>query len=83
VDGRHLRELVREGERWKVAKDQVFNTYFVPYMVGWKDAQPRPPPGITATNPPDLPPTLPFEMYPSAFLPPFHYVHPVTGQNVE
>ena len=41
------------------------------------------PPGITATNPPDAPPTHPFEMYPSAFLPPFHYVHPVTGQRIE
>ena len=35
-----------------------------------------------ATNPPDAPPTHPFEMYPSAFLPPFHYVNPVTGQPV-
>jgi len=83
MGGIYENEYVKENGVWKIAKDQVFNTYFVPYMVGWKDAQPRPPPGITATNPPDLPPTLPFEMYPSAFLPPFHYVHPVTGQNVE
>jgi hypothetical protein len=74
---------IKEDGHWKIKTDQVFNTYFVPYTVGWKDSQPRPPPGITASNPPDAPPTLPFEMYPSAFLPPFHYAHPVTGRRVE
>jgi len=65
-----------------IKRDQVFNTYFVPYAVGWKSAQPRPPPGISKDNPPDLPPSHPFEMYPSAFLPPFHYGNPVTGNTV-
>jgi hypothetical protein len=44
--------------------------------------QPRPPPGITESNPPDAPPTHPFEMYPKPFLPPFHYPNPVTGATV-
>jgi hypothetical protein len=82
MGGTYENEYVKENGVWKVKRDQVFNTYFVPYLVGWKDAQPRPPPGITASNPPDSPPTLPFEMYPSAFLPPFHYVNPVTGQPI-
>jgi hypothetical protein len=64
---------------WQIEHDQVFNTYFVPYNVGWKEAVPRPPPGITDTNPPDAPPTMQFEMYPTAFLPPYHYPNPVTG----
>ena len=71
---------VKEAGVWKIKHDQVFNTYFVPYAVGWKDVTPRPPPGITESNPPDLPPTLPFEMYPKAFLPPYHYDNPVTGK---
>lgn len=83
MGGVYENEFVKEDGVWKIQRDQVFNTYFVPYAVGWKDVTPRPPPGITASNPPDLPPTLPFEMYPSAFLPPFHYAHPVTGQRVE
>jgi hypothetical protein len=82
MGGVYENDYVKENGVWKIKRDQVFNTYFVPYTVGWKDVQPRPPPGVTATNPPDAPPTLPFEMYPSAFLPPFHYVHPVTGQPV-
>ncbi len=65
---------------WMLHKDQQINTYFAGYDDGWKDLAPRPPPGITATNPPDEPPTLPFEMYPSAFLPPYHYTNPVTGK---
>jgi hypothetical protein len=83
MGGVYENDYVKENGVWKIERDQVFNTYFIPYTVGWKDVQPRPPPGITAANPPDAPPTLPFEMYPSAFLPPFHYLHPVTGQPVE
>jgi hypothetical protein len=82
MGGVYENDYVKENGVWKIKRDQVFNTYFVPYTVGWKDVMPRPPPGITATNPPDAPPTLPFEMFPSAFLPPFHYVHPVTGRPV-
>ena len=82
MGGIYENEYVKENGVWKIQKDQQLNTYFAPYTVGWKDLQPRPPPGITAANPPDAPPTLPFEMYPSAFLPPFHYTHPVTGQGV-
>jgi hypothetical protein len=65
---------------WMLHTDQQINTYFAGYDEGWKDTVPRPPPGITDTNPPDEPPTLPFEMYPGAFLPPFHYANPVTGR---
>ena len=65
---------------WMLYKDQVFNTYITSYDQGWKDLQRRNPPGINNENPPDAPPTLYFEMYPSAFLPPFHYSNPVTGK---
>jgi hypothetical protein len=82
MGGVYENECVKENGVWKIKHDQVFNTYFVPYTVGWKTVQPRPPPGITEANPPDLPPTLPFEMYPKPFLPPFHYANPVTGATV-
>ena len=65
---------------WMLFKDQQINTYFAIYDEGWKDLAQRSPPGITDSNPPDEPPTLPFEMYPSAFLPPYHYANPVTGR---
>ena len=82
MGGVYENDFVKEDGVWKIKRDQVFNTYFAPYAVGWKALQPRPPPGITAANPPDLPPSLPFEMYPQPFLPPYHYANPVTGQTV-
>ena len=82
MGGVYENDYIKEDGIWKLQRDQVFNTYFVPYNVGWKDAVPRPPPGITDSNPPDAPPTHPFEMYPTAFVPPFHYPNPVTGRRV-
>jgi len=80
MGGIYENQFVKENGVWKFQHDQVFNTYFTPFDVGWKDLQPRPPPGITATNPPDRPPTTPFEMYPKpTYWPPFHYDNPVTG----
>lgn len=70
----------REGV-WQFQKDQVFNTYFADYDLGWKDLVWRPAPGITESNPPDAPPTVHFEMYPRPFLPPYHYDNPVTGRD--
>lgn len=82
MGGVYENNFVKRDGVWKISTDQVFNTYFVPYALGWKDAPARPPPGISDTNPPDAPPTQPFEMYPSAFLPPYHYANPVTGNSV-
>jgi hypothetical protein len=82
MGGTYENEYAKEDGVWMIKRDHQINTYFAPYAVGWKDLAPRPPPGITASNPPDLPPTVPFEMYPSAFLPPYHYANPVTGNAV-
>jgi hypothetical protein len=82
MGGVYENTFVKEDGVWKIQTDRVFNTYFVPYALGWKSAMPRPPPGISQTNPPDSPPSSPFEMYPSAFLPPYHYANPVTGNSV-
>jgi hypothetical protein len=82
IGGVYENVYFKEDGIWKIKSDQIFNTYHAPYAVGWKDSPLRPPPGMSATNPPDAPPTHPFELYPSAFLPPFHYVNPVTGQPV-
>jgi hypothetical protein len=83
MGGVYENDYVKEDGVWKIKHDQVFNTYFVPYPVGWKTVQPRPPPGVTESNPPDRPPSHPFEMYPKPFLPPLHYANPVTGATVD
>jgi len=80
MGGVYENEFVKEDGVWKIKVDHVFNTYFVPYDGGWTDAVPRPAPGITDSNPPDLPPSMQFEMFPKPFLPPFHYNNPVSGK---
>jgi hypothetical protein len=80
MGGIYENTYVKRDGIWRIESDHVINTYFAPYDVGWKDLPPRDAPGITAANPPDAPPTVHFEMYPRSFLPPFHYVNPVTGK---
>ena len=82
MGGVYENEFVKQDGVWRIRHDQVFNTYFAPYDQGWKDLQHYQPPGITASNPPDKPPSMPFNMYPRAFLPPYHYPNPVTGKKV-
>ncbi|HEX5420233.1 MAG TPA: nuclear transport factor 2 family protein, partial [Gammaproteobacteria bacterium] len=80
MGGVYENQFVKINGVWQIKLDHVFNTYFTTYDVGWKNLPQRDPPGITASNPPDLPPSMPFEMYPKQFVPPFHYDNPVTGK---
>ncbi len=72
--------FVKRDGQWLMLKDQQINTYFAGTDDGWINITRSQPPGITEANPPDEPPTLDFEMYPKAFLPPYHYDNPVTGR---
>ncbi len=80
MGGIYENTYVKRDGVWRIESDHVINSYFAPYDVGWKDLPARDAPGITGSNPPDAPPTVHFEMYPRSFLPPFHYVNPVTGK---
>ncbi len=82
MGGVYENEYVKVDGVWQIERDQVFNTYFTPYNVGWKHLPQRDPPGETASNPPDRPPSVTFAMYPQQFVPPFHYANPVTGRPV-
>jgi hypothetical protein len=79
MGGVYENRFVKMEGRWMFIKDQQINTYFAPYDTGWKDLPQRPAPGVTASNPPDRPPSFPFDLYPKNFLPPYHYPNPVTG----
>jgi hypothetical protein len=83
MGGVYENEYIKIDGVWQIKHDQVFNTYFVAYDTGWKNAPEREPPGITDSNPPDAPPTVDFDMYPKQFVPAFHYANPVTGKPVE
>jgi hypothetical protein len=80
MGGVYENTFVKRDGVWQILKDQVINTYFASYDEGWKNLALRPAPGINAANPPDAPPSLYFEMYPSPYLPAYHYQNPVTGR---
>jgi hypothetical protein len=85
VDGRWMGGIyenifVKRDGVWQILKDQQLNTYFASIDNGWKDTTRRQAPGINPANPPDEPPSIYFEVFPSAFLPAFHYANPVTGR---
>ncbi|MDG2175677.1 MAG: nuclear transport factor 2 family protein [Gammaproteobacteria bacterium] len=79
MGGTYENIYVKRDGVWMLYKDQQINTYFAGTDDGWINLSRSAPPGITEANPPDEPPTMNFEMYPKAFLPPYHYENPVTG----
>ena len=69
----------REGGVWKIASLHWFATFYSPYQDGWgKTALPMS--GVSDVHPPDRPPSIDYEPYPTQFVPPFHYPNPVTGE---
>ena len=80
MGGTYENIFVKRNGQWMMFKDQQINTYFAGTDDGWINLTRSSPPGITQSNPPDEPPTMEFEMYPKAFLPPYHYANPVTEE---
>ena len=77
--GVYENEYVKENGVWKIKALHPYFRMFTPYADGWaKTAIPLTQP--EKDLPPDRPPTVVYESYPSTFVPPFHYTHPVTGE---
>ena len=70
---------VKEGGVWKIAKLHFYPTALADYDGGFMRG-PLPMEGQSALFPPDAPPTEVYRTYPSAYIPPFSFDHPVTGQ---
>jgi hypothetical protein len=83
MGGTYENIYVKRDGVWQIQWDQQFNTYFASFEQGWKNLDRWQPPGINPNNPPDEPPSVYFEMYPRAFLPPFHYANPVTARETQ
>jgi len=77
--GVYENEYVKEDGRWKFKKLQYYRIFQSPYEDGWVKT-----PDIFLDLERDLPsPDLPqtiYKPYPSGFVMPFHYKHPVTGK---
>lgn len=76
--GVYENEYVKQDGVWKIAKLHGYFTMYAPYAAGWgKEVKPNTRP--EQNLPPDRPPSVVYDTYPSVFIPPFHYPHPVRG----
>jgi hypothetical protein len=77
--GTYENAYVKENGVWKIAKLHGFFRMYTPYADGWgRTAVPNTHP--EKDLPPDRPPTVQYEDYPSTYIPPYHYLNPVTGK---
>jgi hypothetical protein len=78
-EGTYENTFVKQHGVWKFQSLHYYPTFISDYDKGWaKDAEPVP--AVSATLPPDRPPTETYAIYPKAFVPPFHYRNPVTDE---
>jgi hypothetical protein len=81
-EGVYENDYVKDGGVWKIARLHFYVTGFTDYDLGWgKSAIPMQ--GQSALYPPDAPPTEVYRSYPGAYIPPFDYLHPVTGKPID
>jgi len=72
-------EYVKEAGVWKIAKLYAYFNMYTPYTAGWGEVG-MPNTHPEARLPPDRPPTVVYQMYPSVGMVPYHYKNPVTGK---
>jgi hypothetical protein len=81
LEGPYENEYVKEGGVWKIKTLHWFTTVEASYEKGWARGA-RPAAGPLKDLPPDRPASVVYQAFPSYFLPPYHYSHPVTGKPV-
>ncbi len=81
TEGPYENEYIKEGGNWKIRTLHWYTTVSGSYDQGWHK-QVFPVAGPLADLPPDRPPTQQYQSFPNFFLPPYHYLNPVTGKPV-
>ena len=77
--GIYENEYVKERGVWKIASLHFYVTALTDYDAGFMRSALRME-GPSALFPPDRPPTEVYRAYPAAYVPPFSFDHPVTGE---
>jgi hypothetical protein len=78
-EGIYENTFVKENGVWKYNNLHGYQTFYTNYEGGWAKHSAgmfAPFPGY----PPDTPQSIPYDVYPALFTPPFHYKNPVTGK---
>ena len=81
LEGPYENEYVKEGGVWRIKALHWFTTVEASYEKGWARGA-RAAASPLKDLPPDRPPSVVYQAFPSYFLPPYHYAHPVTGKPV-
>jgi hypothetical protein len=81
AEGVYENEYVREDGVWKISRLTWFATYYTPYEKGFGQ-ETLPLTTMSESFPPDRLPTYQYAALPEIFTPPFHYPHPVTGNEI-
>jgi len=77
-EGPYENEYVKEGGVWKIKTLHWYQALYAPYAGGWQN-QPDPTLGkrVSATLPPDRPPSVDYKTWPDTYVPPFSFPNPV------
>jgi hypothetical protein len=81
MEGPYENEYVKEDGVWRIRRLHWYTTVIGSYARGWH-RNPLPIQTPLADLPPDRPPTEVYRAFPDFYLPPYHYVNPVTGKPV-
>lgn len=77
-EGTYENTYVKIDGVWKIKSFNYHPTFLADYDKGWGEGA-LPLEGPSTQLPPDRPPTSTYQSFPSTYVVPFHYVHPVAG----
>jgi SnoaL-like domain len=77
-EGPYENEYIKDSGVWKIKALHWYDALLVPYAGGWQ-TNPDPTGGkfVSATLPPDRPPTVEYKTWPETYVPPFSFANPV------
>ncbi|RYG79380.1 hypothetical protein EON77_09225, partial [bacterium] len=81
MEGPYENEYVKEDGTWRLMKLHWYTTVAGGYDQGWHRTA-LPIAGPLRDLPPDRAPSEVYQAFPSFYLPPYHYLNPITGKPV-
>jgi hypothetical protein len=83
TEGIYENAYVKEGGIWKFSRMKYWGTFYTPYDQGWVGEQLTSINGTGISAGADLPSTDGGVFFPDVYYPPYHFVNPVTGREVD